>query len=156
MPSSQLITRELIAQYIQEAQPESVLEHKIIKAAIDLGDQGRNEIRAEAHKPDERLFGKIRDLPEVEPWRKLILRELYDALCVKGSQYRGSVTELKKHGDLLIGLIAGYVAAKAGVAVAVMAPFVAALLRLALQMGTATFCKRMQSSLSKRKKESPR
>jgi hypothetical protein len=52
------------------------------------------------------------------------------------------VNAIKSNVKLLIGAIAGYVAAVLGVSVAVIAAQVAALLRFVLKIGVGVFCAR--------------
>ena len=150
MPRRSPITDAVIAEYIKKAKrsANSALEQQIIDAAILLSDQGPLEITAAAEDPSKKLFGKIKELPEAESWRNLVLRELYRALCEKANTYRKTVAELKKTAGPLIGAVAGYLAAKLGVGTAVIAALVAALLRFVLQIGLGAFCGRMSTSFA--------
>ena len=79
--------------------------------------------------------------PPSSPWRDVILQEIHLALCEHSKKYAKEVKALASNGRLLIGAIAGYVAAILGWSVAVIAALVAALLRLIFKMGVSVFCK---------------
>jgi hypothetical protein len=81
---------------------------------------------------------------EVLAWQTLILQEIHAAICGRDRKYRREVTALKKNGRLLIGAIAGYVAASLGVVTAVIAALVAAILRMVVVMGITVFCKKFK------------
>jgi hypothetical protein len=75
-------------------------------------------------------------------WRHLIEKEIHLALCTRSVRYRKYVDALDHNANLLIGTIAGFAATKLGMAVPVVAGLVAALLRMAVKLGVAVFCKK--------------
>jgi hypothetical protein len=90
-----------------------------------------------------------RETREVLSWKDAILREIHIALCRGSRKYAKEVATLKSNGRLLIGAIAGYVAASIGVSVVVTAALVATCLHVVLKVGVSAFCERYRSLFSK-------
>jgi hypothetical protein len=84
-----------------------------------------------------------------EHWKTLIFSEIHVALCTRRKKYASEVKALKNNSRLLIGAIAGYVAATVHATVAVIAALVAAFLHLVVKIGIATFCQRFRRYASR-------
>ena len=153
-----ILTRELVNRYIESAQPfaQSKEERLAIEAAELLNSPPRRYSggagggssgvpplplpRRRRRNPfDESDYVAER---EVTRWQTLALREIHIALCSRSTRYRKYVEIVRDNANMLIGGIAFRVAQTLGVAVAVVAALVAALLRWAFAMGVSVFCKR--------------
>jgi hypothetical protein len=143
------VSPELVNAYLKDAQEAAttpweaqalraidapLFEFMLTQAVFRSGDTGISR--------DLLFVGEIAaGAPVSSSWRDAILQEIHLALCERSSKYAKEVKALGSNGRLLIGAIAGYVAAVIGWSVAVIAALVAALLRLFLIMGVSVFCK---------------
>jgi hypothetical protein len=140
------LTPELVNRYIESAQPfvESKTDRLVLQRAEDLNTPPKYRRRRNPHveKPIKSKAEKtVRSLEDS------ILEEIHAALCKRTTRYRKYVDAVRDNIHLLIGGISVYVAGVFGFAVAVVAPLVAALLRIVLAMGVAIFCKRFKPGL---------
>jgi hypothetical protein len=136
-----IITYDLVNKYIEAAElaSRSQYERLAIDQARRLNERGTSFRHDFMGTPSK----KADDIEQtVKSWRSLILEELRIAFCEpKNPKYRKEVEALKENGNLLIGVVAGYVAACVNASAAVLAALVAATLRLVLSMGVSTFCR---------------
>lgn len=146
------ITRDLANEYIRAPRfvvgtlrrtEQLALEHAAELNRIGMSEPTFEIFAAAASKPKEP------EMLEVLAWQALILKEIHVAICGRDKKYRREVTALKENGRLLIGAIAGYVAASFGVVTAVIAALVAAILRMVVVMGITVFCKKFKAVFSK-------
>jgi hypothetical protein len=91
---------------------------------------------AERRQPKLRLT----ENKTVAGWNAAVLKEIHTALCTGSRKYAKHRSALRRSADQLIGTIAGLLAAKLGVGAVIIAPLVAALLRMAVLIGLNAFC----------------
>jgi hypothetical protein len=146
------LTPELVNKYIESAQPfvESKTDRLVLQQAVELNAppkfrQYRRERNPRGKYIGDMYFAADKDAEKVESLQEAIWGEIHAAFCKKTARYRKNVEVIRDNVHLLIGGIAVYVAGKFGLAVAIVAAVVAAMLRLVLQMGVAVFCKRFKS-----------
>jgi uncharacterized membrane-anchored protein len=144
------LTTELVRRYIKSAQPfvESKTDRLVLQRAIRLNAPPTKHRRQK--NPRGKFIGTInaaadKDAVKVESLESAIWAEIHAALCKRTARYRKNVDVIRDNVHLLIGGIAVHVAEKFGLAVAIVAAVVAALLRIVLQMGVTVFCKRFKS-----------
>ena len=146
------LTPELVNRYIASAQPfvESKTDRLALQRAIELNAPPKRRLR----NPRGKYIGDMyfaahvdKAAVKVESLQTAIWAEIHAALCKKTARYRKHVDVIRDNVHLLIGGIAVHVAGKLGLAVAIVAAVVAALLRIVLQMGVTVFCKRFKSGL---------
>jgi hypothetical protein len=145
------LTPELVNLYIKSAQPfaNSKAELRAIRLAQRLNSPSGDKVKIRYKKNGKfirRLYAYAEEPPPdkllVDSWKTLILKEMHAAFCLRIARYRKAVNVLTENANTLIALIAGYVAAKLGIAIAVIAALVASLLRIVATMGVSVFCKR--------------
>jgi hypothetical protein len=143
MPS---LTPELVNRYIEKAQ--AVAGSRTDRLAVELAESINSppqDIRRRNPYKETKEESKAEE--EVRSWQGLILNEIHAALCGRSKKYRKHVEALRDNANLLIGGIAVHIAGQLGVAVAVVAALVAALLRLVFSMGLSVFCRRFEAGL---------
>jgi|GEM_PF-6082682 len=141
------LTYALVNQYIAEAQAvaKSETERLAVQLAAKMNAPSTGIKRK--RNPHVEPKNESKAEKEVRSWEDLILEEIHTALCTERKKYRKEVADLKHNAKLLIAGIAGYVAAKLGVPVAVVAALVASLLNILLGMGVSVFCKRFEAGM---------
>jgi len=74
------------------------------------------------------------------PLGQRVLREFYSAFCKGDPRYSTAVSQVQNNSKLLVGSVAGYVAAAIGFSTAVVAAVAASVLLLIAQMGIGALC----------------
>lgn len=141
------ITSELVSRYVKGARPfaESATEQLAIKLAARINSPPKRVrmMRRNPYRPSAKKLSKPE--AQVRSWQDLIMKELHTAFCTRSRRYQKYVAAFSDNVHLLIGGIAVYVAGQIGVAVAIVAALVAALLRVVCTMGVSVFCRRFEA-----------
>jgi hypothetical protein len=155
-----ILDGELVSRYIESGKifAASETEKKMLRLASELNapPRARHSMRKFrmaksggrfSAKKSRKFIGTILASAEKEDktartWQELIRKEIHLALCTRSTRYRKCVQAINDNVHLLIGAIAVFVAGQLGLAVAVVAALVAALLKLSMSMGVAVFCKK--------------
>ena len=157
------LTRTLVNRYIEIAEPLARTEEE--RTAIAMASRLNS---APARKPARRVkFKRSHSAPKrkrkfipemhfaadkageaVLGWRRIILAEIYFALCEK-TRYKKQVAAIEKSAEVVILAIAASVANEVKANLVVVITLVASLLRLALSMSRSVFCRGFKGGLIK-------
>jgi hypothetical protein len=162
-----IVDGDLVSRYIESGQvfATSEAEKKMLRLASELNSPTRrtrthtvstmHRVRFKSAKSSSgysakksgKFIGTVfasadKEDKTARTWQQLIRKEIHLALCTQSTRYRKYVEAVNNNVHLLIGAIAVSVAGQLGLAVAVVAALVAALLRLSMSMGIAVFCKK--------------
>jgi hypothetical protein len=159
------IPKTLVAEYIRRAKPfvETDADRAALRMAVELNapqtfhlyrknprhklgrESGRGGARRSQIKIPEIHFIADKGAMEAQDWQKQILAEIHKAFCTQSTKYNKYIAEMKNQARVLIGMIAGAVAAKVGAVVAVVGALAASLLAMVCRMGISVFCERFRT-----------
>ncbi len=149
-----IVPRSLVNRYIEGAQlvARSKTERLTVDMALRLNaltPTFRAERKAKGKFIAEMHFAakESQAEKEVRSLRNLVLDEIHAALCTRRSRYQKEVAAMKHNADVIVIAIAAAVSKGIGANIVVVASLVAALLRLAMKMGVAVFCKKFKTGL---------
>jgi hypothetical protein len=152
MNANQPVSREIVKEYVKRARKSAKTpsqQSAVAQAALLIEERGNLfAFGLQELFPKQRQRNPSSISPEV-PWRNAILKEVHIALCSRSRKYAKEMAALKGNVKLLIGAIAGYVAASIDGSVAIIAALVAAFLHVIFKVGVSAFCERYREQFSK-------